>query len=101
MKSYELMSVDDVLNALGLAGVLAYFLVPTMLCITVVYAIRRIKFRIGLNRKKIKAQEDNAEKLKNAKVGAELPNIDSVETKDYKKYDKLSLEFDEKGRVKE
>ena len=102
MNNTQLMSVSDILNAAGLAGVLFYLLTPTIIFIVAIYIIRRIILRSEICKKGIKIQRENARKLADAKTADELGNILSNEApKNYEKYFSLTLEFNEKGRVKQ
>ena len=95
------MSVGEVLNAIGLAGSLMYFLTPILLVIIAAGAVRRLKFKQSIQRKKLKTQEENAEKLKGADELNHAEDVLNPEITDYRKYSSLHLEFGEDGRVRE
>lgn len=118
----ELMTVDDMLNAVGLAGVLAYFFIPTIVAIFCIYGYVRYKKRRDLkNRQKLSLKQQNAEKDSvddNDKTKKEVKNDTEVNKKAYKeisssalvnipeqpenkeKFSSLALEFDKSGHVK-
>ena len=119
----ELMTVDDILNALGLAGVLAYFFIPTVVVIFCIYGYTRYKKRKALkDKQKLSLKQQNSEKdseNENSKTKNEVKNDTKVNKKAFReisssalidipeqpnnkeKFSSLALEFDESGHVKE
>lgn len=87
----ELMKVADIINAIGLSGILFYFLSPTIVILLIAYNIKRAKDRNKVKKVENKVQQEIKE---DALEGVELDKID------YTKFDTLELEFDKSGKVK-
>lgn len=103
------MTVDDMLNAIGLTGVLFYFLAPTIIVILCIYAYNRHKKRKEIqDRQKLSLKNSN--KISH-KEGEEILNDDTKAMKildsaplipeQIGKFRGLTLEFDSSGHVKE
>ena len=107
----ELMSVEDMLTAIGLSGVLAYFFIPTIVFILVAYATRQYRRKRKLLRQQKKLMKKlRAEAVRQAKENAKIIK-DPVKTMEAlgncpdkpinpERFRGLALEFDEQGKVK-
>lgn len=93
----ELMQAAEVANAIGLAGVLLYFLSPTIFILLCVYGYKQHKRKQKLTKEK----EDNEKKSKSGEINEDAISNIPDEPEDFTKFSSLSLEFDEKGRVKQ
>lgn len=105
MASYDLMSVTDMLAAVGIAGLFLYFLIPTMVVVLTIYYIRRKIMQHKIKKKLKKQQKENQRKAQeemndDKKLKAKIDSL-PIEPDDYSKFSKLALEFDEKGNIKE
>lgn len=109
-RAVELMTVDDMLNAIGLAGVLLYFFIPTIVFILGFYIYNRHKKKKEIeNRQKMslkKNEDKQKEEVKESKVNdtnstvnKNINNTDKPEN--IEKFRSLTLEFDETGHVKD
>jgi len=93
----ELMQAAEVANAMGLAGVLLYFLSPTIFILLCVYGYKQHKRKKKLD----KEQSSNTKESKSGEINDNAVNNIPDEPEDFTKFSSLSLEFDEKGRVKQ
>lgn len=86
-KAPELINISDLLNAAGLTGVFLFFMIPSIVIIITAYGL----YRYIKNRKfkKVKQIEDKG-------IGDKV----KLEPDDKSKFSSLTLDFDEKGRVK-
>lgn len=91
------MQAAEVANAMGLAGVLLYFLLPTIFILLCVYGYTQHKRK----QKLAKEKEGNEKKGKSGEINESAVNDIPDEPEDFTKYSSLVLEFDEKGRVKQ
>lgn len=88
------MTVDDVLNAVGLAGILMYFFIPTLIGIAITsYIIKKER------KKKKKKELRNMIRQRDIQIN-NIPNRLPSKPSDQKKFKSLAIEFDEKGRAK-
>lgn len=112
----KIMDIDQVLNALGLAGALLIYLTPTMIIAITVYLVKRQK---KLRKQREEVKEGTAEPQKPEKqtrestkeiekeiekeIGKEIgKEIEDRQGKHEKKVraESMALEFDEDGRIK-
>lgn len=107
MGAVELMSVDDMLNAVGLAGILFYFLTPTIVVILCAYVYNRHKKKKEIKAELLKKQQESAvayaegvKVLENDEQAMKVLENITYSPKNKEKYRSLSLEFDNNGLVK-
>lgn len=86
-----LMSLDEIFNAFGLAGVLMYFLSPTIVFILLFYKLA--------NRHKRKSKIKRAKQIKD-KEASKYIDDEPLIPKGIEKYRNLELHFDKNGHIK-
>lgn len=100
------MTVDDMLNAVGLTAVLFYFMMPTIVVILTIYAYNRHRKKKEIQRDIKKANREKFEKgkqlLENSDDKEAISAIGELDTrpKEINKFTGLALSFDESGHVK-
>lgn len=91
MEVKELMSLEQIINAIGLGAALAYFLIPTFIVCFAVYIGRRTRQRVKIkrNKKLLKEQQEKVKVLTN-----------NISTNTIIKGESMELEFDKNGEIK-
>jgi|LSQX01.3.fsa_nt_gb hypothetical protein len=92
MEVKELMSLEQIINAIGLGAALAYFLIPTFIVCFAVYIGRRTRQRVKIKKKYKKLLKEQQEKVK------VLTN--NISTNTIIKGESMRLEFDKNGEIK-
>lgn len=104
MGATDLMTVDDMLNAVGLTGVLFYFLTPTIVVILCAYAYNRHKKNKALKDKQKLSLKNNTaigkETIEDDTKAIKVLNNTPEKPVELGKFRALTLEFDEHGHVK-
>ncbi len=88
MEVKELMSLEQIINAIGLGAALAYFLIPTFIVCFAVYIGRRTRQRVKI-KKLLKEQQEKVKVLTN-----------NISTNTIIKGESMKLEFDKNGEIK-
>lgn len=108
---FEIMQVDDILNMIGIQGILFYFFIPTIIVALIGYSIHRLNLknkRKAAERKEKEAkqkelkekQKEAQEVLKDEKKATAILDTTPYEPDNLEKFSGLALEFDEDGYVK-